>query len=149
MGEHGAKCFEFFFPFRQGIHSAGNLAGALRAGSIEKIETGFDPMTSTPLPKMIIPSRGDFSFIKDNETRIMFEDAYKAIESVWAGWEFVERDPGEGGFMFSTSLIAVAIQKNMKYEGHSGASYGWTMRKMQHLARIGWEAFVKEEHTVS
>ena len=98
---------------------------------------------------MIIPPRGDFSFIKDNETRIMYEDAYKAIDSVWAGWEFVERDPGEGGFMFSSSLIAVEIQKNMKYEGHSGASYGWTMRKMQHLARIGWEAFVKEEHTVS
>jgi hypothetical protein len=110
-------------------------------------------MTSTPLPKMttplVVPPRGDFSFVKDNETRIMFEDAYKAIDSVWAGWEFVERDPGEGGFMFSTSVIAVAIQKNMKYEGHSGASYGWTMRKMQHLARIGWEAFVKEEHTVS
>ncbi len=97
--------------------------------------------------EMTLP-RGDFSFIKDNETRIMLEDAYKAIDSVWTGWEFVERDPGEGGFMFSTSLIAEAIQKEMKYDGHSGASYGWTMRKMQRLARIGWEAFVKEEQVI-
>lgn len=97
---------------------------------------------------MTTPSRGDFSFIEDNETRTMLEDAYKAIDSTWAGWEFVERDPGEGGFMFSTSLIAVGIQEKMKYDGHSGASYGWTMRKMQRLARIGWEAFVKEEHSI-
>ena len=78
----------------------------------------------------------------------MFEDAYKAIDSVWAGWDFVAADPGEGGFMFSSDPMSHAIQKGMKYEGHSGASYGITMRKMQRLARIGWEAFVKEEHSV-
>jgi hypothetical protein len=32
----------------------------------------------------------------------------------------------------------------MKYEGHSGASYGWIMRVMQKIARVGWDRFVTE-----
>ncbi len=87
---------------------------------------------------------GDFSFVEDVATREMFDDAYNAIEAVWGGWEFMERDPGEGGFMFSGDPYSAAIQKNMKYDGHSGASYGWTMRVMQKIARVGWDRFVAE-----
>ncbi len=93
--------------------------------------------------KMIIPSPGDFSFIAEQSVRIMFEDAYKAITKADA-WGFVRGDPGEGGFMFSKDPMSLIIQNHMEYDGHSGASYGWTMRKMQRLAVIGWEAFVKE-----
>ena len=87
---------------------------------------------------------GDFSFVEDVATREMFDDAYMAIDAVWGGWEFMERDPGEGGFMYSSDPYSAAIQKNMKYDGHSGASYGWTMRVMQKIARVGWERFVTE-----
>ncbi len=30
------------------------------------------------------------------------------------------------------------------YSGHSGSSYGWTMRQMQFIAKNGWDAYVKE-----
>jgi len=87
---------------------------------------------------------GDFSFVMDATTREMFDDAYNAIDAVSGGWEFMGIDPGDGGFMYSSNSYSVAIQKNMKYDGHSGASYGWTMRVMQRIARIGWEPFVAE-----
>jgi hypothetical protein len=88
------------------------------------------------------PAPGDFSFVKDTMVKPMFEDAYKAIE-VAEAWEYMKTDPGKNGYMFSQSAMLSKINSNIKY-GHSGASYGWTMRQMQRLARIGWEAYVCE-----
>jgi hypothetical protein len=89
------------------------------------------------------PAPGDFSFVKDKETQIMFADAYQAIEAAEA-WDYMKTDPGDGGYMFSQSDMLSKINSKMTYNGHSGSSYGWTMRMMQRLARIGWEAFVLE-----
>jgi hypothetical protein len=114
-----------------------------RRDKIELVRGASDGHTTTGAEKMTYKP-GDFSFVEDVATREMFDDAYKAIEAVWGGWEFMERDPGEGGFMFSGDPYSAAIQKQMKYDGHSGASYGWTMRVMQRIARIGWERFVTE-----
>ena len=91
---------------------------------------------STPIP-------GDFSFLTDKETQSMLDDAYRAIEMA-EGWDYMKTDPGEGGYMFSQSDMLTKISSNMTYSGHSGSSYGWTMRMMQRLARIGWETFVLE-----
>lgn len=90
-----------------------------------------------------IPAPGDFSFLTDKETQIMLADAYQAIETA-EEWEYMKTDPGEGGYMFSQSDTMSKIGSKMTYSGHSGSSYGWTMRCMQRLARIGWEAFVLE-----
>jgi hypothetical protein len=115
-----------------------------KGNKIDHVQNDFEKYDAIDIySEMIIPPRGDFSFIADSEVRIMFEDAYTAITRAEA-WEFVGRDPGDGGFMYSSDPKSYAIQKEMKYDGHSGASYGITMRKMQQLARIGWEAFVKE-----
>jgi hypothetical protein len=46
--------------------------------------------------------------------------------------------------MFTQSDMLTKIRSKMTYSGHSGSSYGWTMRMMQRLARIGWETFVLE-----
>jgi hypothetical protein len=112
-----------------------------RRNKIELIRFGSDDHTT---PAKMSYKSGDFSFVEDATTREMIDDAYKAIDAVSGGWEFMERDPGDGGFMFSGDPYSTAIQKNMKYNGHSGASYGWTMRVMQRIARVGWERFVAE-----
>jgi hypothetical protein len=111
-----------------------------RRDKIELVRFGSDGYTTEKMTY----KPGDFSFVEDSMTREMFDDAYNAIDAVWGGWEFMERDPGEGGFMYSSDPYSAAIQKNMKYDGHSGASYGWTMRVMQKIARVGWERFVTE-----
>ena len=81
-----------------------------------------------------------FDFITDKFEREALEEAYKAIESVGA-WAFMAEDPGEGGFMFSKNPMLEEINKAMKDVGHSGSSYGWTMRQMQYIARHGLEAY--------
>jgi len=85
---------------------------------------------------------GDFSFIPDACNRDAYTDMYAAITKAEA-WDWVKEDPGEGGFMFSTSPTLAKICAHMDDRvGHSGASFAMCMRQMQHLARIGWDAWV-------
>ena len=43
------------------------------------------------------------------------------------------------GFMYTPPTKEVRqINTAMKYTGHSGASYGWTMRMIQHMAINDW-----------
>lgn len=112
-----------------------------RRDKIELVRGAIDTHTDETIPTEMSFAPGDFSFVKDASVREMFDDAYRAITTADA-WEFVERDPGSGGFMFSSDPYSAAISKAMKYDGHSGASYGWTMRVMQQIARGGWGRFV-------
>ena len=79
----------------------------------------------------------------------MIESAFQAVSSVEGGWEFLKTyEPGEGGFMFSSpppKMKEINDAVNKRYEGHSGASYGGTMRVIQYIAQKGWDAYVKEQ----
>lgn len=47
------------------------------------------------------------------------------------------------GFMFNDAKEMRVIDLYMEYGGHSGSSYGWTMRNMEYIAKNGWDAYVK------
>ena len=86
----------------------------------------------------------DFNEIKDTYLRPMMENAYNAITATEGGWDFM-RTFAEESFMFSRNPIVHTISDNMVrlgYDGHSGASFGWTMRSMEYLAKHGKEAFL-------
>lgn len=93
---------------------------------------------------MTTPAPGDFSF-KPQFDREMLSDAYAAITAADA-WEFMraEEPPENRGYMFWDNPKLTEIQKLMKYDGHSGASYAFTMRHMQVIAQKGWAAYVEE-----
>ena len=76
------------------------------------------------------------------EEALMLSDAYSAITKAGL-WEYftMPSTPGKGGFMFSTDQELVHLQKFIKYDGHSGGSYGMTMRVMELIAKLGWEGF--------
>ncbi len=87
----------------------------------------------------------DFLKIKDVHSRFMLENAYKAI-TVSEGWDFLRSfNDNQNGFMFSDSPMTGKIMNKMEelgYSGHSGFSFGWTMRNMEFLAKHGKEAFL-------
>jgi hypothetical protein len=100
------------------------------------------PFTSQP---------GDFSTegTIDSFSLSMLDDAYKAVNSTPSGWEVLKRPdvPGSNGFMFSEfkdPLVKKTMDAiNQKIDsGHSGASYGWTMRNMESIAKKGWEVYM-------
>ena len=74
---------------------------------------------------------------------MMLKDAYEAVSST-ESWAIMAQDPGEGGFMFSSNPQYIPINNAIKYDNHSGASYGMTMREMQRIATIGWDTYVNE-----
>jgi hypothetical protein len=73
---------------------------------------------------------------------MMLEDADKAITECGL-WDWLrDYNPEEGkGFMFSNHPNLDRINNAMKYGGHSGTSYGWTMRNMEYIAKHGWTLF--------
>ncbi len=86
----------------------------------------------------------DFEAIKDNHVREMMKNAYDAITMAEGGWDYM-KNFNEESFMFSSDPMVRTISKNMEilgYNGHSGASFGWTMRTMEYLAKKGKEAFI-------
>jgi hypothetical protein len=85
---------------------------------------------------------GDLSFMNADSV-MMIKDMCQAV-SVTANWDNLkEFTPGDGGFTFGDLPAWFAdIDNAMEYKGHSGGSYGWTMRLVHYIARYGWENFV-------
>lgn len=91
--------------------------------------------------------QSDFLKIKDEHTRFLLENAYQAI-TVVEGWEFMKTfNDNQYGFMFSDSPMTGKIMNKMEelgYSGHSGGSFGWTMRNMEFLAKHGKDEFLSK-----
>lgn len=82
----------------------------------------------------------DFETVYDAHECLMLTDAYQAITTcdLWEWMRMFHPKDGEG-FMFATHPNLNTISDAMTYQGHSGASYGWTMRQMESIAKIGWD----------
>jgi hypothetical protein len=94
---------------------------------------------------MSIPVSGDFASIPGMSAHeaAMLADAYNAVR-VTESWENF-RNFSEQSFMFSGSTWLNAVQAEMKMmDGHSGSSYGWTMRVIEFIAKNGWETYVRD-----
>lgn len=103
------------------------------------------PMAST------LPAPGDFTGLALSDwERQMVQTGYEAVSAVEGGWEFLKgyTPPADQGFMFSEPFglrkqIDAEIEK--RYGGHSGASYGMTMRVLERIAKEGWDTWAKEK----
>lgn len=86
---------------------------------------------------------GNMEYIKNPTTRAMCTNAWKAI-TFSNNWDFVAQDIDS--FMFSNDPRIDEITEKMielGYDGHSGSSFGNTMRNMQYLVRNGEDEFKK------
>ena len=75
----------------------------------------------------------------------MLADAYDAITKADM-WEYMSlrTTPGKDGFMHNPAIELAAIDCEMTFKGHSGASYAWTMRQMEAIAKKGWETYANQ-----
>jgi hypothetical protein len=89
---------------------------------------------------------GDFSALNLSENSIKYlQDAFDAITrlGLWKELSEFTLDEKEG-FMFSSSPLLMKIRSEMKFMSeHSGASYGWTMRQMEFIAKHDWNNYLK------
>lgn len=81
---------------------------------------------------------GDFSNMEySNE----LDDAYKAV-SIAEAWDWLRTFNDSHGFVFCTDPMMLKINRNIRYDGHSGASFAWVMREMEFIAKHGWTAYI-------
>jgi hypothetical protein len=88
---------------------------------------------------------GKFDYIKDDWTRDMLINAWQAI-NITETWNFVKQPIDS--FMFSNDPRVNIIYNKIEelgYTGHSGASFGFTMRTMQYIANYGERKFREEQ----
>jgi len=104
-------------------------------------EMTFAVMPPAP-PKVDIGS-GDFSYVTQYSERVMLQTAFQAI-TITENWAFM-RNP-IGSFSLSRDKRVEQIYNKIEeigYTGHSGCSFGCTMRNMQYIAVHGDAAFKK------
>ena len=109
--------------------------------SVNENENLLPPIPSNE-EENIIP--GKFEYIKDVWTREMLVNAWQAI-NLTETWDFVKQDIES--FMFSNDPRIKIIGQKMEelgYNGHSGASYGFTMRVMQYIANHGEKKYKEQ-----
>jgi hypothetical protein len=82
-----------------------------------------------------------FDFIPQ-EQRTMYSTAFDAITQLEL-WPFMRNFSGES-FMFSSAPEVSQISDRISqlgYDGHSGASFGFTMRAMEYIAKNGLDMY--------
>lgn len=102
------------------------------------------PIPPPPSRKSIDLGSGNFDWIVDSaDDKLMLENAWLALTETDM-WDFVAEEIDS--FMWSDDPRIYVITNKMSelgYDGHSGSSFGLTMRNMQYLARHGIHKFKK------
>ena len=84
---------------------------------------------------------GNFYYVAKDSTRQMLSTAHHAITQLEL-WPYMKKD--RDSYMMTrdkeVSRIYEKIQE-LGYYGHSGCSFGWTMRQMQNIAKYGEAQF--------
>jgi hypothetical protein len=80
---------------------------------------------------------GKFLYINDLETRKILVYAWEAITALEL-WNFMKEDTHSYMFNNEPNVRRIYCKiEQLGYYGHSGASFGWTMRQMQYIAKHG------------
>jgi hypothetical protein len=87
---------------------------------------------------------GNFDYIKCKASREMIENAYMAVNQLEL-WAFMKKNCES--YMLSNGPEIWRITDKMVelgYDGHSGFSFGWTMRQIQYIAKHGEKKFIED-----
>jgi len=93
-----------------------------------------------------------FSFIPDEHTKRMVCNGYNAVTQLelWV-WLSTYEPEENRGFMFSSHPNISAIIEKMETSedppGHSGSSFGFTMRHLQYIAQNGMTGYINFVNT--
>jgi len=86
---------------------------------------------------------GEMEYIKDKSNREMLTNAWKAI-TLTNNWDFVRQQTDSFTSCVDPKIYDITEKmEELGYKGHSGRSFGLTMRSMQYLLHYGEEEFKK------
>jgi hypothetical protein len=82
-----------------------------------------------------------FEFIQDKQFRLCLEDAYDAVDELQL-WSYLQENIFNSFTYYNGPNVELhdkLLKKVDKHNMHSGASYGITMRNMEHIAKNGFD----------
>ena len=84
-----------------------------------------------------------FAYITNDYDRLMLETAYQSITSLEL-WDYMKK-PNTAYMLSSDKELELIMNEIVRlgYDGHSGASFGCTMRRMQYIAQHGLSQFAE------
>lgn len=88
---------------------------------------------------------GDFSFISDEMWRETLAHDYATLTHV--GWHALKHHDPNKSFMWDTNGAIWDSVRSKLYDGHSGASMACSLRSLEHIAKFGWDEFVKRSQS--
>ena len=87
-----------------------------------------------------------FNFINDKSTKEFLQSAHKAITNCEM-WDWI-RTTNIRSFMYDRGpemqKIRTQMHKDPVNENHSGSSYGWVMREIEHIAKYGYSNYEED-----
>lgn len=91
---------------------------------------------------------GDVSFFDCSSSRSALGKALAVIDKSDFDFLSTYSPPENKGFIFTKDEDKPAKLKDIEKrvsnsDGHSGTSFGWTMRALQFIAKKGWDEYVK------
>ena len=83
-----------------------------------------------------------FDFITNSYEKLMLETAYDAITSLEL-WDYI-KTPSKSFMLCLDTELELIMNEVVKlgYDGHSGGSFGCTMRDMQYIAQHGLSEYI-------
>jgi hypothetical protein len=80
---------------------------------------------------------GEFLYISELHSREMLVNAWNAITQLEI-WDYMKKDTCSYTFNNDNEIDIISRKmEELGYNGHSGFSFGWTMRQMQIISKIG------------
>ena len=94
----------------------------------------------------IFPLFGDYSWMKDPSSRMLCTDAHRVITelALWDWMKQAEPPSGQGFTFWNPAPLELERLNACIDDSHTGFTYGWTMRQMERVAKLGWENYVTE-----
>ena len=90
--------------------------------------------------------KGQFLYIKEESTREMLHNGYQAI-TILELWNYMKKNTDSYMYSYNNDPNISIISNKMNelgYYGHSGFSFGWTMRQLQQIAIHGEDFYMKQ-----
>ena len=122
-----------------------NINYILQIQTMTTMEEQTTPIMPPEPPSRNKPNRGsgNFDYIQNKSERNMLSTAFQAI-TLTETWDFMSQ-PIVSFMCSDDKRVRIIYNKieQLGYHGHSGSSFGLTMRNMQQIAVEGEEAFKK------
>jgi hypothetical protein len=84
---------------------------------------------------------GEFLYVGDVRERTMLQNGWAAVNELEL-WNFMKQDIDNYCWSDAPEVLRIGAKMGeLGYDGHSGASFGWTMRQLQYIGQHGEAAY--------